>query len=154
VGAEKIDGHGYFYQPTVLSDVPNEAELRYEEIFGPVAPIFSFDSEEEAVAAANDTQYGLVSYVYTRDLATSSGRCAWLRTSRQAWSALTKAWSLTPLHLSAELSNQASAARAVMKALKSTLRQSTWRSTFLLEPHFRRLWRSGSPGWRRSGWCA
>jgi succinate-semialdehyde dehydrogenase/glutarate-semialdehyde dehydrogenase len=68
VGAEKIDGHGYFYQPTVLSDVPNEAELRYEEIFGPVAPIFSFDSEEEAVAAANDTQYGLVSYVYTRDL--------------------------------------------------------------------------------------
>ncbi len=68
VGAEKIDGHGYFYQPTVLSDVPNEAELRYEEIFGPVAPVFSFDSEEEAVAAANDTEYGLVSYVYTRDL--------------------------------------------------------------------------------------
>ena len=68
VGAEKIDGHGYFYRPTVLSDVPNEAELRYEEIFGPVAPVFSFDSEEEAVAAANDTEYGLVSYVYTRDL--------------------------------------------------------------------------------------
>jgi len=68
VGAEKIDGHGYFYRPTVLSDVPNEAELRHEEIFGPVAPVFSFDSEEEAVAAANDTEYGLVSYVYTRDL--------------------------------------------------------------------------------------
>jgi succinate-semialdehyde dehydrogenase/glutarate-semialdehyde dehydrogenase len=68
VGAEKIDGHGYFYRPTVLSDVPNEAELRYEEIFGPVAPVFSFDCEEEAVAAANDTEYGLVSYVYTRDL--------------------------------------------------------------------------------------
>ena len=68
VGARKIDGHGYFYEPTVLSDVPEEADLRYEEIFGPVAPIFSFDSEEEAVAAANDTEYGLVAYVYTRDL--------------------------------------------------------------------------------------
>jgi succinate-semialdehyde dehydrogenase/glutarate-semialdehyde dehydrogenase len=68
VGAHKIDGHGYFYEPTVLSDVPQEADLRYEEIFGPVAPIFSFDSEEEAVAAANDTEYGLVAYVYTRDL--------------------------------------------------------------------------------------
>ena len=68
VGAHKLDGHGYFYEPTVLSDVPQEADLRYEEIFGPVAPIFSFDSEEEAVAAANDTEYGLVAYVYTRDL--------------------------------------------------------------------------------------
>jgi succinate-semialdehyde dehydrogenase/glutarate-semialdehyde dehydrogenase len=68
VGARKLNGHGYFYEPTVLSDVPQEADLRYEEIFGPVAPIFSFDSEEEAVAAANDTEYGLVAYVYTRDL--------------------------------------------------------------------------------------
>jgi succinate-semialdehyde dehydrogenase/glutarate-semialdehyde dehydrogenase len=68
VGAEKIDGHGYFYQPTVLNDVPKEADLRYEEIFGPVAPVFSFDSEEEAIAAANDTEYGLVAYVYTSDL--------------------------------------------------------------------------------------
>ena len=68
VGAEKIDGHGYFYRPTVLNDVPKEANLRYEEIFGPVAPIFSFDPEEEAVAAANDTEYGLVAYVYTSDL--------------------------------------------------------------------------------------
>ena len=68
VGAEKIDGHGYFYRPTVLNDVPKEADLRYEEIFGPVAPVFSFDSEEDAVAAANDTEYGLVAYVYTSDL--------------------------------------------------------------------------------------
>src|SRR3954453_19816597 len=68
VGAHKIDGHGYFYQPTVLNDVPKEADLRYEEIFGPVAPVFSFDSEEEAIAAANDTEYGLVAYVYTSDL--------------------------------------------------------------------------------------
>jgi succinate-semialdehyde dehydrogenase/glutarate-semialdehyde dehydrogenase len=67
VGAHKIDGHGYFYEPTVLNDVPKEADLRYEEIFGPVAPIFSFDSEEEAIAAANDTEYGLVAYVYTNN---------------------------------------------------------------------------------------
>ena len=68
VGAQKIDGHGYFYQPTVLNDVPKEAELRYEEIFGPVAPVFSFDSEEEAIDAANDTEYGLVAYVFTSNL--------------------------------------------------------------------------------------
>ena len=65
VGAQKMDGNGYFYQPTVLNDVPKEADLRYEEIFGPVAPVFSFDSEEEAIAAANDTEYGLLAYVYT-----------------------------------------------------------------------------------------
>ena len=68
VGAQRLDGQGYFYQPTVLSDVPKEADLRYEEIFGPVAPVFSFDSEEEAIAAANDTEYGLVAYVYTSNL--------------------------------------------------------------------------------------
>ncbi len=67
VGAQKMDGQGYFYQPTVLNDVSKEADLRYEEIFGPVAPVYSFDSEEEAIAAANDTEYGLVAYVYTRD---------------------------------------------------------------------------------------
>jgi succinate-semialdehyde dehydrogenase/glutarate-semialdehyde dehydrogenase len=68
VGAEKVDGRGYFYRPTVLGDVPEEADLRQEEIFGPVAPVYSFGSEEEAIAAANDTEYGLVAYVYTRDL--------------------------------------------------------------------------------------
>ncbi|MDP8951944.1 MAG: NAD-dependent succinate-semialdehyde dehydrogenase [Actinomycetota bacterium] len=68
VGAQKIDRQGYFYQPTVLNDVSKEADLRYEEIFGPVAPIFSFDSEDEAIAAANDTEYGLVAYVYTSNL--------------------------------------------------------------------------------------
>ena len=65
VGAQKLDGQGYFYEPTVLEDVPKEADLRYEEIFGPVAPVFSFDSEDEAIDAANDTEYGLVAYVYT-----------------------------------------------------------------------------------------
>ena len=68
VGGEPSGHRGYFYQPTVLADVPREANMLHEEVFGPVAPVASFDSEEEAVAAANATEYGLVAYVYTRDL--------------------------------------------------------------------------------------
>ncbi|HZD01230.1 MAG TPA: NAD-dependent succinate-semialdehyde dehydrogenase [Actinomycetes bacterium] len=68
VGARPGDGRGYFYAPTVLADVPADARVLKEEIFGPVAPVAAFDSEEAAVAAANDTEYGLVAYVYTRDL--------------------------------------------------------------------------------------
>ena len=68
VGGSKRDGAGYFYEPTVLSDVPPEAELLREEIFGPVAPVASFESEDDAIAAANNTEYGLVAYVYTRDI--------------------------------------------------------------------------------------
>ncbi len=61
-------GAGYFYEPTVLSPVPDNAELLREEIFGPVAPIVTFEGEEEAVLAANGTEYGLVAYVYTSNL--------------------------------------------------------------------------------------
>src|SRR5919198_427423 len=68
VGGERLDGAGYFYKPTVLSDVPDNAELLREEIFGPVAPVRGFGSEDEAIAAANDTQYGLVAYLYTQDI--------------------------------------------------------------------------------------
>jgi succinate-semialdehyde dehydrogenase/glutarate-semialdehyde dehydrogenase len=68
VGGSAREGRGYFYEPTVLADVPDDASLLKEEIFGPVAPVKAFDSEEEAVAAANDTEYGLVAYVYTRDV--------------------------------------------------------------------------------------
>jgi succinate-semialdehyde dehydrogenase / glutarate-semialdehyde dehydrogenase len=68
VGGHERDGAGYFYEPTVLSGVPADAELRQEEIFGPVAPVFGFGDEDEAIAAANDTEYGLVAYVFTRDL--------------------------------------------------------------------------------------
>jgi len=68
VGGEAAEGAGYFYKPTVLSDVSDEAEILREEVFGPVAPVASFSDEEEAVAAANRTEYGLVAYVYTRDL--------------------------------------------------------------------------------------
>jgi succinate-semialdehyde dehydrogenase / glutarate-semialdehyde dehydrogenase len=68
VGGERVDGAGYFYRPTVLADVPDQARVLDEEIFGPVAPVKGFGSEDEAIAAANDTQYGLVAYVYTRDI--------------------------------------------------------------------------------------
>jgi succinate-semialdehyde dehydrogenase/glutarate-semialdehyde dehydrogenase len=68
VGARAGDGRGYFYEPTVLADVPGDARVLKEEIFGPVAPVAAFDAEEAAIAAANDTEFGLVAYVYTRDL--------------------------------------------------------------------------------------
>ncbi|HET6449168.1 MAG TPA: NAD-dependent succinate-semialdehyde dehydrogenase [Conexibacter sp.] len=59
---------GHFFPPTVLTAVPDDARLLAEEIFGPVAPIATFETEDEAIAAANRTEYGLVAYVYTRDL--------------------------------------------------------------------------------------
>ncbi len=80
VGGQARDGAGYFYNPTVLADVPLDAELRKEEIFGPVAPVFGFSDEDEAIAAANDTEYGLVSYVFTRDLARALRVCERLQT--------------------------------------------------------------------------
>jgi succinate-semialdehyde dehydrogenase/glutarate-semialdehyde dehydrogenase len=67
-GGERVDGPGHFYRPTVLADVPADARLLREEIFGPVAPVRSFATEEEAIAAANDTQFGLVAYLYTGGL--------------------------------------------------------------------------------------
>jgi succinate-semialdehyde dehydrogenase/glutarate-semialdehyde dehydrogenase len=68
-GGQVADRLGYFYEPTVLADAPREARLFKEEIFGPVAPIASFDTLDEAVALANDTELGLVSFVYSGDLA-------------------------------------------------------------------------------------
>jgi succinate-semialdehyde dehydrogenase/glutarate-semialdehyde dehydrogenase len=68
LGGTERDGAGYFFDPTVLSGVPADARLLKEEIFGPVAPVATFDEEEAAVAAANDTEYGLVAYVYTSDI--------------------------------------------------------------------------------------
>ncbi|RJG41380.1 NAD-dependent succinate-semialdehyde dehydrogenase [Mesorhizobium sp. DCY119] len=68
-GGSVTDDTGYFYPPTVLCDVPEDAELAHEEIFGPVAPISSFQDEAEVIRRANETEYGLAAYVYTSDLA-------------------------------------------------------------------------------------
>ena len=68
VGGEAPGGDGFFYPPTVLVNVPADSSINREEIFGPVAPITTFETEEEAIERANDTEYGLASYVFTRDL--------------------------------------------------------------------------------------
>jgi succinate-semialdehyde dehydrogenase / glutarate-semialdehyde dehydrogenase len=80
VGGEIPDGRGYFYPPTVLGDVPEEARVFHEEIFGPVAPVGAFESEEDAIARANDTEYGLVAYVFTRDIKRAIRVCEGLET--------------------------------------------------------------------------
>jgi len=66
-GGAAVAGEGWFYQPTVLTNVPGDALLCREEIFGPVAALIPFADEEEAIRLANDTEYGLVAYVFTRD---------------------------------------------------------------------------------------
>ncbi|RSZ61970.1 NAD-dependent succinate-semialdehyde dehydrogenase [Corynebacterium hylobatis] len=66
-GGKKVDGPGYFYEPTVLIDVPADARVVQEEIFGPVAPVITFNTEEEAIKLANSTEYGLASYVFSGD---------------------------------------------------------------------------------------
>jgi len=67
-GGRRVDGPGYFYEPTVLVDVPEDAELMGTEIFGPVAAISAFDGEDDVIRRANDTPWGLVSYVFTQDV--------------------------------------------------------------------------------------
>jgi len=69
IGGTRPDGPGFYYPPTVLTGVAPDAAILREEIFGPVAPIVTFTGEDEAVRLANDTEYGLVAYVYTGDLA-------------------------------------------------------------------------------------
>lgn len=68
-GGKVHESKGCFYLPTVLADVPPDARLLHEEIFGPIAPIVAFDNEDEVVAMANNTEFGLISYVFTSDLA-------------------------------------------------------------------------------------
>ncbi len=67
-GGSTVGEKGYFYAPTVLADVPADARLLHEEIFGPVAPVTTFTTDDEALALANASEYGLVAYAYTRDL--------------------------------------------------------------------------------------
>ena len=66
-GAPHAKG-GLYYQPTVLTNINDDMQLNHEETFGPVAPLFSFDTEEQAIEIANNTEYGLASYVYTKDV--------------------------------------------------------------------------------------
>jgi succinate-semialdehyde dehydrogenase/glutarate-semialdehyde dehydrogenase len=68
IGGNRPDGPGFYYPPTVLTGIRPDAPILREEIFGPVAPIVTFSSEDEAVRLANDTEFGLVAYVYTGDL--------------------------------------------------------------------------------------
>lgn len=68
LGGRAIEGAGHFYEPTILAAVPASARVLHEEIFGPVAPICTFSSLDEAIALANDTPYGLVGYAFTRSL--------------------------------------------------------------------------------------
>lgn len=66
-GGSPVEGAGYFYAPTVLANVPHEATILRSEIFGPVAPVTSFRTEEDAIRLANASEYGLASYIYTRN---------------------------------------------------------------------------------------
>ncbi|MEH6717513.1 MAG: NAD-dependent succinate-semialdehyde dehydrogenase [Aurantimonas endophytica] len=67
-GGAPLEGSGFFYPPTVLENVPTDAALAHEEIFGPVAPVYRFETEEEAIRLANVTEYGLAAYIYSGDL--------------------------------------------------------------------------------------
>jgi succinate-semialdehyde dehydrogenase/glutarate-semialdehyde dehydrogenase len=73
-------GVGYFFEPTVLSGVPGDARLLREEVFGPVAPVCTFEDVGQAIAAANDSEYGLAAYIFTRDLKRALGVCEALET--------------------------------------------------------------------------
>ncbi|MEV0359252.1 NAD-dependent succinate-semialdehyde dehydrogenase [Nocardia sp. NPDC050697] len=68
IGGERPTGTGWYYPATVLAELPADARILREEVFGPVAPVVTFETEEQGLAAANDTEFGLVAYVYTRDL--------------------------------------------------------------------------------------
>ena len=68
VGGKRLPGKGFYYPPTVLTDVPDHAECLHDEIFGPVAAIQTFSDEDEILIRANSTQYGLVAYLYTEDV--------------------------------------------------------------------------------------
>jgi succinate-semialdehyde dehydrogenase/glutarate-semialdehyde dehydrogenase len=68
-GGRLPEGPGFFYPATVLTEVPDNAKMLDEEIFGPVASIQRFSSDDDAIRRANDTEYGLVAYVFTRDMA-------------------------------------------------------------------------------------
>ena len=67
-GGKRPEGKGFFYPPTVLTDVPRDVDMAYEEIFGPVAALYRFSNEDDAITAANDTEHGLAAYIFTQNL--------------------------------------------------------------------------------------
>jgi acyl-CoA reductase-like NAD-dependent aldehyde dehydrogenase len=75
-GGKPLEGPGYFYAPTVLVDVPHDAAVAREEFFGPVALLFTFKTEEEAVRLANDTEFGLGAAVWSKDVARANAVAA------------------------------------------------------------------------------
>lgn len=79
-GGRPLTGPGYFYPPTLLRSVAPDARVLHEEIFGPVAPVVSFTSEDEAIQLANSTRYGLAAFVYTRDMERALRVCERLET--------------------------------------------------------------------------
>jgi succinate-semialdehyde dehydrogenase/glutarate-semialdehyde dehydrogenase len=74
-GGRPVEGQGFFYEPTVLAEIPPQARVMREEIFGPVAPIVTFADERQAIEMANATEYGLVAYLYTSDLSRAFRVC-------------------------------------------------------------------------------
>ncbi|MCP6226145.1 aldehyde dehydrogenase family protein, partial [Klebsiella pneumoniae] len=68
LGGKAVEGKGYYYPPTLLLDVRQEMSIMHEETFGPVLPVVAFDTLEDAIAMANDSDYGLTSSIYTQNL--------------------------------------------------------------------------------------
>ena len=124
LGGQALDGTGYFFAPTVLAGVPHDARLLSEEIFGPVAPIATFTSEQEALAAANRTEYGLVAYVYTRDLARAFRMAEGIETGMVG---LNQGIVSNPAAPFGGSSSRGSGARGGSRGSRSTWRRSTWR---------------------------
>ena len=122
-----MEGSGYFYRPTVLDDIPEDATLLKEEIFGPVAPVASFDSEEAAVAAANDTEYGLVAYVYTSDLKRALRVCEGIETGMVGLNQGMVSNASAPF---GGIKHSGFGREGGSRASRSTWRRNTWPSTF------------------------
>ena len=135
-GGIRPEGAGFFFPPTVLTGVPGDARMAHEEIFGPVAPLTPFADETEVLAAANATEFGLVSYVFTNDL---RRRFGWRRSWKPAWSGSTRAWCPTPRLPLAASRRRESAEKVVPSASTSSSRSSTSASTSRT-PHDSPIW--------------
>ena len=114
---------GTFFEPTVLANVPNDAMIFREETFGPVAPLFRFKTEDEAIALANDTEFGLAAYFYARDI----GRVLRVAEALEYGMVGINTGSSRPRwRRSAASSSPGWAARARSTASRNTSRSSTW----------------------------